>query len=118
MSRAMPLEGAAVGFTLCLGGSGAIVALKTGDIYVVDLSGGTPPAPLLKLTGTPAGIALSPDGARAFIPRSDKKADDVSLTSGTASPNPITTAIGPASHGIALPPQADRSDYTSGGKAG
>jgi DNA-binding beta-propeller fold protein YncE/predicted flap endonuclease-1-like 5' DNA nuclease len=114
-STAIPLAGAAVGFTLTLDGSRAIVALKTGDIYVVGLSGGTPPAPLLKLTGTPAGIALSPDGARAFIPRSDKKVDVVNLTRGTASPNPITTAIGSASQGIAVTPQGDRIYITGGG---
>jgi predicted flap endonuclease-1-like 5' DNA nuclease len=111
----IPLAGPAVLFAVTPDSSRAIVALNTGDIYVVDLSGGTPPKQLLKLTGTPAAIALSPDGARAFISRTDKKVDVVTLARGTASPNPITTAIESATQSIAVTPQGDRIYLTGGG---
>jgi DNA-binding beta-propeller fold protein YncE len=111
----IPLEGSVVGFALTPDGSRAIVALTTGDIYVVGLSGGTPPAQLLKLTGTPAAIAVLPDGARAFVSRTDKKVDVVTLAKGTTSQNPVTTAIGSASQGMAVTPQGDRIYLTGGG---
>jgi DNA-binding beta-propeller fold protein YncE/predicted flap endonuclease-1-like 5' DNA nuclease len=111
----IPLAGPAAGFALSPDGSRAIVALKTGEIYIVDLSGRTPPALLLKLTNTLVAIALSPDGARAFVSRLDKKVDVVTLARGTASPNPIDTGIGSASQSIAVTPQGDRIYLTGGG---